>query len=124
MAKLKIVYLRAGVDVPPEIVEIENFEDIKQLLEANNIATANRFFGKDRFSIFCNFNAEEEGKAVSSLFSFNNKPLLFDLFGNLVVCGYPSFEDENNLIGLSDEEIKTVLRHVISVDNSSFAFLF
>lgn len=123
--KLKAVFLRAGVNVSPEVVEVENFNDVKQLIEGDSIITATRFFGKERFSIFFNSNAEQEGKAISSLFTYSNKPLLDDLFGNLIVVGYPSLE--NNLIGLSDEDIKTVLRHVVAIKvrkKQSYGFLF
>ncbi len=113
MPKIKVIYLKAGVDEKPEVLEIErdNLEQKKELLNCRTIKiVARKIFGKHYF-IICDDEGRLKDDYVVSGLGYN-----FDLafVGNLLICGIDTVEDgELELGSLSDEDIKQIKRSII-----------
>ena len=129
--KIRAIYLRAGVDIPPEVIEIDdrdNLDELYRLINCNSIDVTYRQFDKKIFAVVCDDNGKLKNDSITSAITMRaNQPIRTDLVGNLIVTGYPN--DEGDFTSLSDEDIKTILRNVISLqlfvgEKSTFAFAF
>ena len=113
--KIRAIYLRAGVDIPPEIIGIEdrnNLDELYRLINCDTIDVTYRQFDEKIFAVVCDDNGKLKSNSITSAITMRtNQPIRTDLVGNLIVTGYPN--DEGDFTSLSDEDIKIILRQVI-----------
>ena len=115
MNKVRAIYLQAGKNIYPEIVEImpdgSNLEELYRLLNCRTIDIVKRPFGNKYFNVIVDDEGLLKDNFIPSAFSVaKTKGTQLDLVGNLLVVG-PA-DDEGNFTEISDQEIFTIFMQV------------
>ena len=119
MKKVKAVYLQAGENIYPDIVEImpdgSNLDEIYKLLKCDTIDIVSRPFGIDKkmFNVILDDNGRLKDKPIPSALNIipGKKDFSIDFVGNLLICGFA--DEEGNLTDLSLDDICKIKNQVI-----------
>ena len=118
--KIKAVYLQAGKPIKPEVIEIDDrdhLNELYRLLNCNTIDVTYRQFCNNVYAVICDDEGALKECPITSAINFRlNQPIKTDLVGNLIVAGYP--DDEGNLTDLDEDQIKEILKTVITCEFS------
>ena len=118
--KIKAVYLQAGKPIKPEVIEIDdrdNLNELYRLLNCNAIDVTYRQFCYNVYSVICDDEGALKQCPITSAINIRaNQPIKTDLVGNLIVAGYPDME--GNLTDLDEDQIKEILKTVITCEFS------
>lgn len=103
---MTVVYLNAESRELPRVVDIEDKLGVfYELINCTCIDIVRRKIGNKYFDVIC----DDEGLCKDNpVVSAVDTQFRMMLVGNLIVS---NSDDEGNLIGLSDEDIKQILRH-------------
>lgn len=103
---MKVVYLNVYEQKLPKVIDIEDkLEVFYELIGCRCIDIVHRKIGNKYFDIICDDEGLFKGYAITSAVDTEFRQMLV---GNLIVS---RSDDEGNLIDLSDEDIKQILRH-------------
>ena len=105
---MKVIYLNVNDNEAPEVLDIpDDINTFYKLIQCTCIDIPRRKIGEKFFNIIC----DDEGLFVESpKISAVNKYYQTQLVGNLIICSGEI--DEENLTGLSEEEIQYVLKRI------------
>lgn len=103
---MKVVYLNVENQELPRVIDIEDELDVfYELIGCRCIDIVHRKIGNKYFDVIC----DDEGALKDDcIVSAVNTQFHHMLVGNLIVS---KSDDKGNLIDLSDEDIKQILRH-------------
>ena len=126
--KIKAIYLKAGHKLPPDVIEIDDdidYRELKKMLNCEHLDTTYRFFGNKRYTIFCDDEGWLKPRPITTAYSLIEVDKKTDklepaLCGNLIICGFPKNELPTSL-GLRD--IVNILRHGTKI-RDYYALLF
>lgn len=103
---MKVVYLNVEKQELPRVIDIEDkLKVFYELIGCRSIDIARRKIGNKYFDIICDDNGLLKTNHVTSAVDTQFREMMV---GNLIVT---KSDDEGNLIDLSDDEIKQILRH-------------
>lgn len=114
MPKIKVLYLRAGVDEEPEIIEIErdDVESKQRLIDCNAYdIVIRKIRDKDYFIICDDEGCLKENPIVSGLGDMMDIAFV----GNLLICGVDVLEcGEIDLGSLTQEDVKKIKKEIVT----------
>ena len=103
---MKVVYLNVENRELPKVIDIEDdFDVFYELIKCRYIDIVHRKIGHKYFDVICDDEGALKEDAITSAVDTQFRQMLV---GNLIVS---KSDDEGNLIDLSDEDIKQILRH-------------
>ena len=107
MPKIKALYLKAGVDEEPEVIEIENedYKEFYKLIDCSTLDIVRRKIGDKMFFIAVDDEGLLKEKPVPSAFE---ESLGVGLVGNLIVTGIEETEDGDDRRSLTTAELATL----------------
>lgn len=104
---MKVVYLNAENRELPNVIDIEdNLEVFYELINCRCIDIVSRKIGHKYFDVICDDEGALKENVIISAVDTQFRPMLV---GNLIIT---KSDEEGNLIDLSDEDIKQILRHI------------
>lgn len=126
--KIKVIYVKAGHKLPPDVIEIDDdidYRELKKMLNCDHLDTTYRFFGNKRYTIFCDDEGWLKPNPITTAYFYEEVDKKVDklsvpvLAGNLIICGFSKNEKPTSL-GLRD--IVRILRQGIKIGDH-YAFI-
>ena len=103
---MKVVYLNVEKQQLPKVMDIEdNLDVFYELIGCRCVDIVERKIGNKYFDVICDDEGALKDNTVVSAVDTQFHPMIF---GNLIIS---KSDDEGNLIDLSEEDIKQILRH-------------